>query len=76
MPGGPRRRGLGVTVFACICCAVTVDEVNAAVDAGAETVDAVSDVTDAGTGCGTCHERIEGMIEERVGCPLAALRVA
>ncbi len=61
-------------MFACICCAVSVDEVNAAIDAGAETVDAVSDATDAGTGCGTCHDRIEGLIETR--CPLAALRVA
>ena len=61
-------------MFACICCAVSVDEVNAAIDAGAETVDAVSDATDAGTG--TCHERLEGLIEDRVGCPLAALRVA
>jgi bacterioferritin-associated ferredoxin len=63
-------------VFACICCAVTVDEVNAAIDAGADTVDAVSDATDAGTGCGTCHDRLGDLIEGRVGCPLAALRVA
>ena len=63
-------------MFACICCAVSVDEVNAAIDAGAGTVDAVSDATDAGTGCGTCHERLEGLIEDHVGCPLAALRVA
>jgi bacterioferritin-associated ferredoxin len=63
-------------VFACICCAVSVDEVNSAIDAGADTVDAVSHATDAGTGCGTCHERLKGLIEDRVGCPLAALRVA
>lgn len=63
-------------MFACICCAVSVDEVNAAIDAGADTVDAVSDATYAGTGCGTCHERLEGLIEDRAGCPLAALRVA
>ncbi len=61
-------------MFACICCAVSVDEVNAAIDDGADTVDAVSDATSAGTGCGTCHERLEGLIEAR--CPLAALRVA
>ena len=63
-------------MFACICCAVSVDEVNAAIDAGADTVDAVSDATCAGTGCGTCHDRLEGLIEDRIGCPLAALRVA
>ena len=61
-------------MFACICCAVSVDEVNAAIDAGADTVDAVSGATYAGTGCGTCHERLEDLIEAR--CPLAALRVA
>jgi bacterioferritin-associated ferredoxin len=63
-------------VFACICCAVTIDEVHTAIDAGAETVTAVSDATDAGTGCGTCHDRLEGLIEGRIGCPLAALNVA
>jgi bacterioferritin-associated ferredoxin len=55
---------------------VTVDEVHAAIDEGAHTVDAVSDATYAGTGCGTCHDRLEGLIEGRVGCPLATLRVA
>jgi bacterioferritin-associated ferredoxin len=63
-------------VFACICCAVTVDEVHAAIDEGAETVAAVSDATAAGTGCGTCHDRLEGLIEGRTACPLAALNVA
>jgi bacterioferritin-associated ferredoxin len=55
---------------------VTVDEVNDAIDAGADTVAEVSEATDAGTGCGSCHDRLEDLIEGRAACPLAALRVA
>ena len=49
-------------MFACICRAVTSDEVSTAVDNGAATVEAVSIATGAGTGCGTCQDRIETMI--------------
>jgi bacterioferritin-associated ferredoxin len=52
-------------VFACICRAVTSDEVSTAIDTGAVTVKAVSRATGACTGCGTCLERIKGMIGER-----------
>jgi bacterioferritin-associated ferredoxin len=58
-------------LFACICHAVSDHQVLDAVDAGATTVDAVGDVTRAGTGCGTCHETLEALIETRCGtCPL------
>jgi bacterioferritin-associated ferredoxin len=65
-------------VFACVCQAVTEDEVVQAVDAGADTLTAVSIQTSAGTGCGTCHEYLEELIELRCGtCPLASMsRVA
>ena len=64
-------------MFACICQAVTCDQIDAALDDGADTVEAVGDATGAGTGCGTCHDRIEDMICERaLRCPVAALRVA
>jgi len=62
-------------VFACICRAVTSDQVSAAIDNGADTVEAVSDATRACTGCGTCWERIENMISER-RCPLKTLQSA
>jgi len=64
-------------MFACICRAVTYDEVNAAIDDGADTVEAVADATEACTGCGCCEYRIESMITERGRqCPLLAQRVA
>jgi bacterioferritin-associated ferredoxin len=64
-------------VFACICMAVTCEEVDAAIDEGADTVEAVGEVTAAGTGCGTCQDRIECMISQRGPLSrLAALRVA
>ncbi len=64
-------------MFACICRAVTCDQVRAAVAEGAATVEAVAEATGAGTGCGTCRDRIASMISER-GQPsqVAALRVA
>jgi bacterioferritin-associated ferredoxin len=64
-------------VFACICHAVTDDEVVAAIDSGATTLDAVASATYASTGCGGCQDHIEDLIDERCqACPLAALQVA
>lgn len=64
-------------MFACICHAVTEHEIRTAVDDGAGSVPEVGYATGAGTGCGSCHERIEDLIEERCGvCPLATARVA
>jgi bacterioferritin-associated ferredoxin len=64
-------------VYACICSAVTVDEVDQAIDAGADTVDAVGQHTTAGTSCGSCHDTIDDLIEARCGtCPLAVRAVA
>jgi bacterioferritin-associated ferredoxin len=64
-------------VFACICRAVTTDTVNAAIDGGAATVQAVARATRAGTGCGTCRERLRDLIEDRrPACPAEDLRVA
>ncbi len=64
-------------MFACICRAVTCDRVDAAVADGAATVEAVAEATGAGTGCGTCRDRIASMISERgQQSPVAALRVA
>jgi bacterioferritin-associated ferredoxin len=64
-------------VFACICNAVTDDQVNSAIDQGAQTVEAVGDATRAGTTCGTCQDHLEDLIIERCRtCPLAQLQVA
>ncbi|SDJ36489.1 BFD-like [2Fe-2S] binding domain-containing protein [Frankineae bacterium MT45] len=65
------------SLFACICHAVTEDQIGHAIDSGAGSIEAVGLQTGAGTGCGTCHDRIDELIELRCGsCPLAALQVA
>ncbi|HEY3982180.1 MAG TPA: (2Fe-2S)-binding protein [Streptosporangiaceae bacterium] len=63
-------------MFACICRAVTDDDVRAAVDRGATTVKAVACQTRAGTGCGTCQSWLKTLIEERSECPAGDLQVA
>jgi bacterioferritin-associated ferredoxin len=50
-------------VYVCVCHAVTEREVVAAVlEDGADSVAAVGELTFAGTGCGSCHARIEGVL--------------
>ena len=64
-------------MYACICNAVTVDQVAAAVDAGARSIEAVGASTRAGTDCSCCHDHLEDIIAERCeSCPLARLAVA
>ena len=46
-------------MYACICAAVTDVELRTCIRAGARTVEDVGDACGAGTGCGTCVERIE-----------------
>ena len=62
-------------MFACICRAVTSDEVSTAIDNGAATLAQVAKATGACTSCGMCKDRIRGMLGDRA-CPLAALRAA
>jgi|KBSSwiStaDraftv2_1062776.scaffolds.fasta_scaffold01814_11 bacterioferritin-associated ferredoxin len=64
-------------MYACICRAVTVNEVEDAIDAGAETVEQIGCATRAGTSCTTCHDHLEEIIEAKCGvCPLASRAVA
>ncbi len=64
-------------MYACICAGVDENEIIAAVDNGADNLFAVVQATRAGSGCGSCHDRIETMIELRCGpCPLARQAVA
>lgn len=49
-------------MFACICRAVTTDQVSAAIDSGASTLSAVARATRACTSCGMCRERIADML--------------
>ncbi|TSE00685.1 (2Fe-2S)-binding protein [Skermania sp. ID1734] len=51
-------------MYVCICRAVTEKEVAEVVDAGARTVDDVGERCGAGTGCGSCKERICAILDE------------
>lgn len=45
-------------MYVCICWAVTEAQVRGCIADGASTVEDVGDRCAAGTGCGSCHERI------------------
>ncbi len=45
-------------MYVCICAAVPETEVRACIDAGARTVDELGDQCSAGTGCGSCRDRL------------------
>ena len=52
-------------MYVCVCRVVTEGEVNAAIDAGADTVEAVTAACCAGDDCGSCHGMIEDLIEAK-----------
>ena len=51
----------------CHCWHVQLRRIEAAIDAGATTVQAIGAVTRAGTGCGTCRFDLEELLEARAG---------
>jgi len=59
-------------VYVCICHRVEEREVHQCIQSGARTEEAVGDACEAGTGCGTCLDRIAGMLEEYYGAPALA----
>ena len=63
-------------MYVCICRAVKEETVHAAIDAGADTVEAVTAVCCAGDDCGSCHDVIEGMIDERKRLPVVRASAA
>ncbi len=63
-------------MYVCICRAVTDEKVKAAIDAGADSVEAVTAACCAGDDCGSCHGLIEDMIEARWGArPMPSKRL-
>lgn len=58
-------------MYACICRRVTVDQVERAVDSGADSIERIGDVTTAGTDCSTCHDHLDDILDRCSGCPLA-----
>ena len=49
-------------MYVCICWAVTEAQVLRCIAEGASTVEDVGDRCAAGTGCGSCHERIGDLL--------------
>jgi bacterioferritin-associated ferredoxin len=52
-------------MYVCVCKAVTSGEVETAITQGASSVAEVTRACLAGGDCGTCHARIDLMIEQR-----------
>ena len=46
-------------MFVCICAAVPDTEIRSCVSDGARTIEEVGDACGAGTGCGSCHDKID-----------------
>lgn len=66
-------------MYACICYAVTEDEVRSCVVHGdATSAEDVGVLTGAGTGCGTCLHRLDDLVEEarQAACPVRVLAQA
>jgi bacterioferritin-associated ferredoxin len=51
-------------VYVCICARVRESEVRDAIRCGAHTEESVGDACGAGTGCGTCLDRICDLIDD------------
>ncbi len=59
-------------MLVCHCRAVREAEVRAAIMAGALDAPAVGRACGAGTACGGCLPTVERLLDECLGCPLAA----
>lgn len=49
----------------CYCRNVSLGNILEAIENGATTLEEVTEVTTAGTGCGKCADRIKAIIEEK-----------
>lgn len=58
-------------MYVCICSRVRECELRAAIRSGAHTEEAVGDACGAGTGCGTCLDRIGDLLDEEPRLVLA-----
>jgi bacterioferritin-associated ferredoxin len=59
-------------VYVCICFAVRQSELADVIADGARTEEEVGDACGAGTGCGSCLDRICDRLEEADGLAIAA----
>jgi bacterioferritin-associated ferredoxin len=52
----------GMPVYVCMCFGVCDREIRSCIARGARTVEDVGEASDAGTGCGGCHEHIHALL--------------
>ncbi|MER7284034.1 (2Fe-2S)-binding protein [Dactylosporangium sp. NPDC000244] len=57
-------------MYVCICHRVRECEIRRVIQSGAHTEDAVGDECGAGTGCGTCLDRIADLIDAESPTPV------
>ncbi|WP_300015603.1 (2Fe-2S)-binding protein [Pseudonocardia sp.] len=55
-------------MYVCMCFGVCDREIRSCIANGARTVDEVGEATDAGTGCGGCHEHIDALLAASHAC--------
>ncbi len=56
----------------CNCCSVTEQSVLRAIRSGARSITAIGEVSEAGTGCRSCHAALRNMLaKEARACPIA-----
>jgi len=60
-------------MYVCICSRVRERDVRDAIRCGARCEESVADACGAGTGCGTCLDRICDLIDEESADTLAAV---
>ena len=60
-------------MYVCICARVRDCEVRSAIRLGARCEESVGDACGAGTGCGSCLDRIGDLIEEECADTLAGV---
>ena len=54
-------------MYVCICAGVPDVEIRSCIARGARTVEEVGDACGAGTGCGSCHSRIDVFLAAAYG---------
>jgi bacterioferritin-associated ferredoxin len=54
-------------MYVCICRDVTEFQLRACIEKGARTAEDIGDACGAGTGCGTCLERVDVLLAAALG---------
>lgn len=53
-------------MYVCVCRAITDTDIEAAIEGGVSDLDQLEEHIGVGTGCGTCRETAQTLIDQRV----------